>query len=203
MNFDDLAAFTLHDVKNRLAVLAGRAEQGGDVQTVRTLHETAATLTRLLAYYRAANGSLDISVDAHSPGDLLEDLAADIGQQTPLAVRTDAQATPALWFYDEGLVRMVLVSALHNAMRHARQGVLLKAQAGGGWLAIEVRDDGPGYPQAMLDDPGSVRPLSADGTGLGLHLAGRVAALHRHGGRQGRIELQNDGGALFRLLLPG
>ena len=34
-------------------------------------------------------------------------------------------------------------------------------------------------------------------------ILGRVrAALHRNAGRTGRIELNNEGGAVFRLLLP-
>jgi hypothetical protein len=38
--------------------------------------------------------------------------------------------------------------------------------------------------------------------GLGLHLADRVAALHRNGTRHGHVELANAGGATFHLLLP-
>ena len=53
MDFGDLAAFTLHDVKNRLAVLASRAEAKGDGETVHAVLEVAGTLTRLLAWYKA------------------------------------------------------------------------------------------------------------------------------------------------------
>ena len=65
-----------------------------------------------------------------------------------------------------------------------------------------VSDDGPGYPPEMLGQMPEIRPVSRDGTGIGLHLARQVAALHANGGRAGYIELSNDGGAAFCLSLP-
>jgi|GEM_PF-6556533 len=42
------------------------------------------------------------------------------------------------------------------------------------------------------------------GTGLGLFLAGRIAALHRLDTRTGNVELSNaePGGGVFRMVLP-
>ena len=202
MEFVDLAAFAIHDVKNRLAVLASRADAKGDGETLRGILEAAATLTRLLAWYKAEKGSLAIDVDARTPADLLNELVLEIGKQTSLSVRADLGSTPTLWFYDEALVRMVLLNALYNALRHARRQVLMAARVLDGWLEFSVRDDGPGYPAAMLGEAVAMQPLSSEGTGLGLHLAGRVAALHEHGGQRGYLHLANDGGAVFRLLLP-
>ena len=203
MDFIDLAAFTLHDVKNHLAVLASRAEQKGDAETLHGVLEAAATLTRLLAYYKAGKGSLWIEEEARTPADLLNELTVEMGKQTGLTVSADPSAAPTLWFYDENLVRMVLLNALYNALRHARQQVRMAACVRDGWLEFSVRDDGSGYPEAMLGQPVALHSLSPEGTGLGLHLANQVAALHRHAGQQGYIELSNEGGAVFRLRLPG
>lgn len=202
MDFGDLAAFTLHDVKNRLAVLASRAEAKGDGETVHAVLEVAATLTRLLAWYKAEKGKLGIEIDARTPADLLTELTLEVSGQSALTVSADLLAAPALWFYDEALVRMVLLNALYNALRHARQRVLMAASVRNGWLEFTVRDDGPGYPAAMLGQPVAMQPLSREGTGLGLHLAGRVAALHSNAGEHGYVELGNEEGAVFRLLLP-
>ncbi|MFZ4539009.1 sensor histidine kinase [Propionivibrio sp.] len=202
MDFVDLAAFAIHDVKNRLAVMASRAEEKGDSETLRGALEAAATLTRLLACYKAEKGSLGIDIDARTPADLLDELSVEIGKQTALTVHADPSAAPTLWFYDECLVRMVLLDALYNALRHARQQVLIAAREHHGWLEFTVRDDGPGYPESMLGQPVAMQPLSREGTGLGLHLAGRVAALHSNAGQYGYIELGNEDGAVFRLLLP-
>jgi signal transduction histidine kinase len=203
MNFDDLAALTLHDVKNRLAILASRAEAKGDHETVHDALEAAAALSRLLVYYKAEKGQLTLDIEARVPADLLEELAAEIGQQTALTVTSELNGAPALFFYDESLVRMILLNALYNARRHARQQIVIAVhQTPDGWLMFEVRDDGPGYPPRVLEQPLAMQAISHEGTGLGLHLASRVAALHQHAGQAGTIELKNDGGAVFSLHLP-
>ncbi len=202
MDFVDLAAFTIHDVKNRLTVLASRAEQKGDGETLRSVLEVAATLTHLLAYYKVEKGNLGVDIDARTPADLLNELSLGIGKQTTLSVIADLSEAPTLWFYDEALVRMVLLNALYNALRHARQQVLMAACVRNGWLEFSVRDDGPGYPEAMLEQPLAMQSLSREGTGLGLHLADRVAACHSNAGQRGYVELGNEGGAVFRLRLP-
>ncbi len=202
MDFGELAAITLHDVKNRLFVLAGRAESLGDQETLRGAMEAALTLTRLLAAYKAEKGGLAAAIDAHVPADLLEELAAESGKLCGLAVRVDSAAAPVLAFYDAALVRLVLRDAVYNAMRHAATEIGLAARLHDGCLEFSVRDDGPGYPADLLGQPAAMRALSAEGTGLGLYLADRVARLHDSAGCQGSVELGNDRGAVFALRLP-
>ncbi len=202
MNFDEVAAFTIHDVKNRLTVLAGRAEERGDSETLQGVLEAASTLTRLLVYYKAGAGRLAVNIDAHAPTDVITELCQEITRQTRLGIRAELGEAPTLWFYDESLVRMLLLDALYNALRHARQNVVLAARQVDDWLEFSVRDDGPGYPAELLGRQLAMQPLSREGTGLGLHLAGRIAAFHTNGGQEGHVELANEGGAVFRLRLP-
>jgi hypothetical protein len=68
MRFAEIATLTLHDVKNRLAQLAGRAEARGDVETLREAMAAAETLTKLLIYYRSDVGSLALDIDAPRAG---------------------------------------------------------------------------------------------------------------------------------------
>lgn len=202
MDFGELAAITIHDVKNRLAVLANRADAKGDAETVRGAMEAALTLTRLLTVYKSEKGRLNADIDAHVPADLLEELAAEAGRETRLTMRVDAGDAPNLWFYDAALVRLVMRDALYNAMRHAATELSLVARTCGDYLEFSVRDDGPGFPAALLDRPLEMQTLSREGTGLGLYLAGRVAALHDSAGCAGEVELKNEGGAVFCLRLP-
>jgi len=202
VNFADLAAFTIHDVKNRLAVLGSRAELRGDSETLREAYEAAATLTRLLTLYKAENGGLGVDIEARVPADLLSELAAEIGKQGGIPVAVELAAAPTLAFYDESLVRMVLLNALYNALRHARSQITLSATETGEWIEFAVRDDGPGYPPAMLGKNAAMAPISREGTGLGLHLAGKIAAQHRNGDAEGYVELANAPGAVFYLRLP-
>ena len=128
MTFADIAALTLHDVKNRLAQLAGRAEARGDQETLREALESAETLTRLLTYYRADIGNLSLEIDAHAPADLAAELAISVAVPPTCELVVDAAAAPTLWFYDETLIRMVLSNALQNAGRYARQRIVLQVE---------------------------------------------------------------------------
>ncbi len=201
-DFADLAALTIHDVKNRLALVAARAEAGGDAETLRGVLEAAAALTDLLAWYKSEKGGLRVDIDARVPTDLVEELLCGLRRQTSLALIGSVTAAPDLAFYDESLVRMVLLDALYNAVRHARSSVTLTAEESGDWLSFIVRDDGPGYPETVLAEPIAMQPISRQGTGIGLHLAGRIAALHENKGLVGHVELANDQGAVFALRLP-
>lgn len=202
MEFIDQAALTIHDVKNRLAILAGRAESRGDQETLHELLECAASLTRLLLFYKSEKGRLDVDVDARVPADLLEEVAAQTGKALPLKVEVLASDAPALWFYDEKLVRLVLLNAVYNAMHHAKARICLSAYEEMDWLVFQVKDDGDGFPPEMLANDVDIRPWTDEGTGLGLHLASRVATLHQNGMLRGRVELRNDDGAVFSLFLP-
>lgn len=201
MSFGDIAALTIHDVKNRLAQLAGQAERRGDTETVRTALEAAATLTQLLAYYRSETGILNPAINAHAPADLVDELAADYGGGA-IAIDKDCAAAPTLAFYDETLVRMVLANALQNALRHARRRIVIAAAEDGAFVEFRVQDDGAGYPAGVLADAGDSATVTREGTGLGLRLARRIAALHENEGLRGEVLLANDGGAVFALRLP-
>ncbi len=203
MSFAEIAALTLHDVKNRLAKLAGRAEARGDVDTLRETIEASNTLTRLLTYYRSDVGSLTLDIDAHAPADLAAEFVEDAVVQGSCPVYLDCSQAPTLWFYDEAVVRMVLANAVHNAGRHARARIVIEVAERGGFLEFLVRDDGNGYRQEVLEDvTGAATPVTRNGTGLGLRLARRIAEMHENAGQQGEIRLENAGGAVFRLLLP-
>lgn len=203
MSFAEIAALTLHDVKNRLAQLAGRAEAAGDVETTRDAIAAADALTRLLVYYRAEIGSLGLNIDAHAPAELAAELLDGRAAGDTCSVQLDCSRAPTLWFYDEALVRLVLANAVQNAGRHARTQVRIEVAERDDWLEFIVRDDGQGYPDAVLNDPiGAATHVSRDGTGLGLRLGRRIAEMHENAGARGQIRLANEDGAVFRLILP-
>jgi signal transduction histidine kinase len=202
MSFTEVAALTIHDVKNKLAQLAGRAERNGDAETVRSALEAAQTLTELLTYYKSESGGLRLDVEAHSPADLVEELVRESRGVSAIAIEQDCANAPALGFYDETLVRMVLFNALHNALRFARSRIRVGAGEQDGYCIFTVKDDGDGYPDSVLADHGASAPVSRGGTGLGLRLAERIAEQHENAGLRGGIELSNDSGAVFTLRLP-
>lgn len=202
MNFVDLAALTIHDVKNRLTLVAHDAERRGDARTLHGVLDASATLTRLLAYYKAESGALTVNIDAQVPADLVKELVADIAHQTDLKVYAADTLSQTLCFYDEALVRMVLLDAVYNALRHAKSQITISATDAEAGVLFSVSDDGPGYPDALLAKPLVMQSLSREGTGLGIFLAQRVATLHTNRNHHGRVTLRNQGGAVFELFLP-
>jgi signal transduction histidine kinase len=202
MSFTEIAALTIHDVKNKLAQLAARAERNGDPETVRGALEAAQTLTELLTFYKSESGGLRPDIEAHAPADLIDELVRESRGISEIAIDEDCAAAPALAFYDETLVRMVLFNALHNALRFARTRIRVAACERDGYCVFTVRDDGAGYPESVIADHGASAPVSRGGTGLGLRLAGRIAEHHENGGLRGGIDLSNDSGAVFTLRLP-
>jgi signal transduction histidine kinase len=202
MSFAEIAALTIHDVKNRLAHLAGKAERNGDTETLCIALEAAETLTELLAFYKSENGILRLDIEAHSPADLIEELSKETSGMGSISIEADCSTAPTLAFYDETLVRMVLANALHNALRYARSRITISAAQREGYATFCVRDDGAGFPESVLADSGASAAVTRDGTGLGLRLAKRIAELHENAGNRGAVVLANDNGGVFELSLP-
>ena len=187
MSFADIAALTLHDVKNRLAQLAGRAEARGDLDTLHETIDASNALTRLLTYYRSDVGTLTLDIDAHAPAELAAELIDDTCIRGRRRIDLDCSQAPTLWFYDETVVRMVLANAVQNAARYARARIVIEVAERSGFLEFLVRDDGHGYRQEVLDDAtGVTAQVTRNGTGLGLRLARRIG---NYSGRLARLML--------------
>ncbi len=202
---NDLYASIIHDVKNQLAELSLRLGQRGDAQQeVGITMAAARRLSEMLLLYRDDNGQLRVNIDTRDPAGFLEILAAEYRELFPaLAFQVDTSRAPAFAFFDDILVRMALGNALHNASHAARSLVRLAVYQQDNMLVFEVADDGPGYPEGLLQTAGATpAQVSGVGTGLGLFLARKISALHQSQGRSGCIELCNASGAVFRMFLP-
>lgn len=117
-----------------------------------------------------------------------ENIAIDIDVPRGLAVRLDAHD-----------LTEALGAVLENAVRHATSRILVGAEAQPSGVRLVVRDDGPGVPEAHLED--ILRRggrLDAEGTGLGLALAQDI--LDAAGGA---LDLRNRaGGFEVTFVLP-
>ncbi|MEW6165359.1 MAG: ATP-binding protein [Pseudomonadota bacterium] len=209
---DPLVATAIHDAKNALLALdiqlaeAERRPAETDFRTARgTVARIAGQLSELLTLYRAGNGQLRLAIDDHDLNDFLDDLLAELGPlPAGIALDVDREAATRLgaWAFDAYLVKLALLDALRNCLRHARQRVTLALSAPPeGGIRFAVGDDGPGFPADLL--AGGEPLQSAQGTGLGLSFVRLIAERHATpAGRRGRVELANDGGAVLRLTLP-
>lgn len=106
---------------------------------------------------------------------------------------------------DPAALQRAVMAIAHNAAEHARPNgrVQMRVMRNGGWVEVDVADDGPGFSESALAhaferfwrDDGVTRA----GSGLGLAIAKSIIEA-----LDGRIDLSNraDGGARVRIRLP-
>jgi signal transduction histidine kinase len=208
-----LIAGAIHDAKNGLNLLntwldeARRATPSPAIDEARAVAaRVSAQLVELLVLYRADDNSLRLAIEDHDLIDFCQEVTSEIilppGSEARIESATDGAALLGAWAFDAYQVKLVLQEALRNALRHGRQRIrfALAAEPGGG-VRFSVSDDGAGFPQAVLD--GEARSMDSASSGIGLVFSRLIAERHATPqGRHGRIELSNDDGAVFALVLP-
>jgi len=107
-------------------------------------------------------------------------------------------------YADERAVRRIVENLLGNARRHGSPPIQLTARTTPGGVEVEVGNAGAPIPDDVrphLFDRFRPGAVASSGTGLGLHIARRLAAAHR-----GTVELVEVDGHVaptrFRLTLP-
>lgn len=164
-------------------------------------------LRRLFKFERGRAGLHLSVVDCH---EMLAELAAFNAQlfaQRCLTFTTECQVASEGYF-DRELVSEVLNSVLNNAFCHAHTKITVSCDIRDGYTVFSILDDGAGYaPKLLIADLDQACPTSYrhGNTGRDLYIARRVAAMHEHRGRRGRIALRDglgNGGACFELWLP-
>ena len=104
-------------------------------------------------------------------------------------------------------MQMALTNLLNNSAQAGAKNIAVTAEEQGAGLQIRVSDDGPGYPEDILD--GSDDSDSGDrdkegSTGMGLYFTELMVAHHSTPAKPATLDLQNaaDGGAEAIITLP-
>jgi len=205
-----MAASVAHEVRNPLGVIRASAAvleeelRGGSPDVAQScvfireeVERLDAFVGKLLGYSRPTG--LDGAM--MDPTVLLERARALLVGEPEPALEVAARTATL----DGELLLPALVNLLQNAQQASAGRVLVAARAENGALVIDVRDDGPGVPEA--DREHLCEPFfttKRTGTGLGLAMAGKLVESHR--GTLRYVEgagLGTDGaGACFRVTLP-
>ena len=223
IDFSTVLASAVHDMKNSLCLLMQSIENLGQSQVVTdalsrehlaSAHYEAARLNtglvQLLSLYRAGLDNLPLNIDEYHIEDVIEDLLAtnESYLNHKNMVLEVSQSADLVWYLDTDLIGILLNDVLINAMRYSQRKILLSVYTEDKQLVFKVEDDGPGYPQSMLE-ANSINMQHCDigqgRTGLGLFFARLIAQAHTKGETKGSISLQNGGslgGSVFILTLP-
>lgn len=211
----DLYAALLHEMKNHLVLMSmtleriphnRKAVHDQPLDEVRLLCQRASErlMQALFIYKNDKDGPMLNAVDAYSTEDFIKEMAVQARSlRSQLHVETDiANDVPAIWFFDRNMLEMALINALHNSVAYARERIRISARVEDGMLCIAIKDDSDGYPAHILDAQAADKPLQSNGTGLGLRFASMIAKAHVNKGRQGKLLLSNQGGAVFEIRVP-
>ena len=217
-DLDDLKNTLLHtlshDLKGPLTAVLGAAAALGrpdlDGSETRELLDGISArakkmdriLSDLLDLERLGRGILE---PARYPVDVGQLVTALVQETDALEGRElDLVARPVVALVDAPKVERMVENLIVNASRHTPHGtrVWIKVLPQDDGALICVEDEGPGVPDELKDtvfEPFHTGNAKTPGSGIGLSLVARFAALH--GGRAW-VEDRPGGGASFRILLP-
>lgn len=222
LDFSIVLAASMHDMKNSLCMLLQSLEilkeqiepnDAAESEFTKLHYEIArvnSSLLQMLALYRNHSDSLPLHIEEHYIDDLIEDLISKNEfyiQGKGLTIELEIEEN-LNWYLDSDLVTNLLNDILINALKYTKQRILIKSYRLDNQLAIEIHDDGPGYPVHMIEKSTQQMDsalLSQGKTGLGIYFAHLIAHAHENNGVHGKIHLSNDSqyqGSLFTLTLP-
>lgn len=224
MQQDDLLmliASGIHDMKNSVAMImasvdnASTNDESERDKALATLRFEASRLSNdlvhLMGVYRVNVNELPLAIDEQEVMDLLmhQKLRNEVlfrKHNIKLDIDCDEDEE---WYYDQELIGGVINNVLVNAVRYTRERIKMSAAVlDGEWLRITIEDDGDGFPEFMLENPG--QPMKQidfrkGSTSMGIYFALKVCQLHKRGEERGYITLQNGGslgGGVFNIYLP-
>jgi signal transduction histidine kinase len=101
-------------------------------------------------------------------------------------------------------------NVINNLYKYTKDKILISTSIKDNYLLIQIKDNGPGYPENMLvthENTDKEKSISFENsnTGLGLYFSRLVAELHKNKGKNGYITTSNDGidgGGCFSIYLP-
>ncbi|MFE3455020.1 ATP-binding protein [Nonomuraea sp. NPDC059194] len=177
---------------------AGRAAR---LVSQETLNLTA-LVNDLIEISRFDSGVAALALNEIDMAELVRATLRARGWSEPVHTELPPAVTARL---DPRRVDVILANLVGNALRHGEPPVSVRLSADPHWIALEVRDHGPGLDEAVLPHvfdrfyKASAARARSEGSGLGLAIARENARLHR-----GDLTVTNapDGGAMFTLRLP-
>jgi signal transduction histidine kinase len=183
----ETAAGLAHELRNPLAgMLAALENLGREVsepaqaRRLELLGEEAKRVVRLLNdYLEGSRHAPEVAIPTDLGG-LIQNLLALLRYQAPPTVRIDQKIEEGLvCVVPPGRIRQALLNLVVNSLQALGESsgtVTILAEQRGDVLHLEVRDNGPGFPEDLLSTAGQpFRTGRESGTGLGLATVHRTA----------------------------
>lgn len=224
LDFAFVLASSVHDMKNSLGMLMNTVDDvikkyppqnESHANSYAVLEYEAvrinSELIQLLSLYHLDHDRVHLQIDRHYLIDILNDqIARNHGVLQSHKIKLDLICDESLQgFFDADLIGGVINNILVNCARYCKSSLRVVAHQEPNYLCISIEDDGPGYPQDMLDAAMADTQMQIGFAGgrphLGLLFAHKVALMHESKTLRGFIKLTNGsqlGGGCFNLYLP-
>ncbi len=111
-------------------------------------------LVQLLGLYKLGVNQMPLQPAYHELDDFIEaQLAAhqEVFASRGIIATYEVDPLSPLGFFDRELVASVLGNCINNAIRYARESLLITVSDEAGQLVLSINDDGDGYPAEMLE----------------------------------------------------
>jgi signal transduction histidine kinase len=203
----DILASGVHDVKNNLfsaetQLLSGNVNSEAACFMIRL---ASIRLSKMLSAYHLLRHDLKLPMDMVNVPNLIEDAVLQAKASSSRKIKVEInQVFGEDWLLAREEINDVLVNALQNADRYAREKIEICTYLEDQKLIIEVHDDGSGFPKDL-----KISKPDAQGHGLGLFIASQIAAHHKRQHREQAVEgtvwlgkSARLGGGQFTLRLP-
>jgi two-component system, OmpR family, sensor histidine kinase MprB len=208
---DEVFSLTLglltHDLRSPLLSSRRTLDQlrgGKDDAEAELLEAVCAALEHIEGMVGRLLGVERLESSTLAPHVAVDQVAREAAEVCSAPDQIDVLTVSSTAMGDAVLLRACIGNLLENALRYARDQVLLRAGPVDGGSLVMVDDDGPGIDPPLRDlifQPlVRLEPEAGPGAGLGLSLVRRTTELH--GGRVW-AEASPSGGARFCLWLPG
>lgn len=214
---DSLLTAVSHELRTPLTIIVGLASTLGDPKVNLNETDTRELVSRLEANARRLDRLLMDLLDVDRLNRrIIEPFPRLIGlrdavirvldvlqvERHPITIEIEAESASV----DPAHLERIVENLISNAAKHTPPDtrIWVKAAQTNGWVTLAIEDDGPGVPETLRTEVfepfrrGDAQP-HAPGTGVGLSLVARFAALN--GGRAW-VEDRPGGGASFCVSLP-
>ena len=211
----EVAAGIAHEVRTTLGVLRSSAQllqprlerEGGEAaELVHIMLDEVERLDSVVTELLSVGKPRDLALEVRrlsEPVFRAIESAAPRARGKGVAIEKLADGSERTTLCDEEQMYQVALNLVFNAIEVLPAGGTVTVAIcgdGNGMTGFEVRDDGPGVPEAIRDR--IFQPFFTQregGTGLGLTFVQRV--VHEHGGRVS-LDSEVGRGSIFRVLLP-
>ncbi|MEE8320805.1 MAG: HAMP domain-containing sensor histidine kinase [Gammaproteobacteria bacterium] len=223
LDFSTVLASSIHDMKNSLSMLLNTLDDvmyqcepadcrfyNGFTQLQYEGKRLNDHLIQLLAFYRINNAQYYANITEQCLGDFLDEALLQHHEMLKFRnIEFDIDCPVDLYcFIDKDLMAGVITNVINNLYKYTKDKMMISAYTENGYLAICIKDNGPGYPEDMLYSEVKQQKgidFKSGSTGLGLYFAILAAQMHKNKGRKGYITTTNNGingGGCFTIFIP-